>query len=81
MPHLSVASSKEVVILELITSRDVSVWSSSISPIMLRNVVAVRFSMALIGLSTPYVYSFASVTWKKTTVSICIVTLSLVITG
>ena len=29
----------------------------------------------------PYVYSFGSVIWKKTTVSICIVTLSFVITG
>ena len=37
--------------------------------------------MAEIGFSTPYVYSFGSVIWKKTTVSICIVTLSLVITG
>lgn len=39
--------------LVLITSRDVSVWSSSRSPMMLRSVVAVSVSMAIMGRSTP----------------------------
>ena len=49
MPHLSVASSRMAVILALMTSRLVRVWSSSISPMILRSVVAVRFSMAASG--------------------------------
>ena len=53
MPHLSVAWSRMAVIFVLMTSRLVRVWSSSISPMMLRRVVAVRFSMAAIGRSTP----------------------------
>ena len=81
IPHGSVATSREARILVLITSREVKVSSSSISPIMLRNVVAERFSIAMIGFSTPYAYSFGSVIWKNTTVSICMVTLSFVITG
>ena len=40
-------------IFVLITSLDVSVSSSSISPMIFRSVVAERFSMAMIGLSTP----------------------------
>ena len=53
IPHGSVASSRITLIFALIVSRDVSVESSSSSPIMLRSVVAVRFSIAEIGLSTP----------------------------
>ena len=40
-------------ILALMVSREVRDWSSSISPMMLRRVVAVRFSMAFMGRSTP----------------------------
>ena len=53
MPQGSVASSKMARILVLITSRLVRVWSSSRSPMMLRRVVAVRVSIAIIGCSTP----------------------------
>ena len=53
MPQGSVASSRMERILALMTSRLVRDWSSSISPMMLRSVVAVRFSMAFIGCSTP----------------------------
>ena len=53
MPQRSVASSSIAVILLLIVSRDVSVESSSSSPMILRSVVAVRFSIAEIGRSTP----------------------------
>ena len=81
MPQSSVASSRIERILVLMISRLVSVWSSSRSPMMFRSVVAVRFSIAAIGLSIPYANSFGSVIWKYTTVSICMVTLSLVITG
>ena len=80
MPQRSVASSRILVMLVLMKSREVSVASRSISPTMLRRVVAVRFSIAEIGLSTPYVNCMALVIWKNTTVSICIVTLSFVIT-
>ena len=55
IPHGSVASSRITLILALIVSREVRVESSSSSPMMLRSVVAVRFSIAEIGLSTPYV--------------------------
>ena len=55
MPQGSVATSRDALILVLMISRDVSVSSSSMSPMMLRRVVAVRFSMAMIGFSTPYV--------------------------
>ena len=61
IPHGLVASSKIERIFELIISLDVNVWSNSNSPIMFLRVVAVKFSMALTGLSTPYVYSFGSV--------------------
>ena len=50
MPHGSVASSRITLILALIVSREVRVESSSSSPIMLRRVVAERFSIAEIGL-------------------------------
>ena len=53
MPHGSVASSSVERILALMISRDVSVSSNSRSPIILRSVVAVRFSMAMIGFWTP----------------------------
>ena len=53
IPHGSVATSREALIFVLIVSLDVSVWSSSRSPMILRKVVAVRFSIAMIGLATP----------------------------
>ena len=53
MPHGSVASSRITRIFALIVSRDVRVESSSSSPMMLRSVVADKFSIAEIGLSTP----------------------------
>ena len=53
MPQGSVASSRMARILVLMTSRLVRDWSSSSSPMMLRRVVAVRFSMAGMGCSTP----------------------------
>ena len=53
MPHLSVASSRMAVIFELMTSRLDRVWSSSISPMMLRRVVAHRLSSAAMGWLTP----------------------------
>ena len=53
MPQGSVASSRMVRILALMVSREVRLWSSSSSPMMLRRVVAVRFSMAFMGYSTP----------------------------
>ena len=81
IPHGSVAISSAACIFVLMISRDVSVSSSSRSPMMFRSVVAVRFSIAISGLTTPYANSFGSVIWKNTTVSICIVTLSFVITG
>ena len=48
----SVASSRILRILELIISLEVSVSSNSRSPIIFLNVVAVKFSIALIGRST-----------------------------
>jgi hypothetical protein len=53
MPQGSVASSRMERILVLIVSLEVSVASSSSSPMMLRSVVAVRFSIAASGASTP----------------------------
>ena len=53
MPQGSVASSRMDRIRELIMSRLVRDWSSSMSPMMFRRVVAVRFSMAFMGCSTP----------------------------
>ena len=53
MPHGSVAISSDSCILALMVSLEVSVSSSSRSPIILRRVVAVRFSMASSGRSTP----------------------------
>ena len=53
MPHASVASSRIMRILSLMVSRLVSVLSSSKSPMIFLSVVAVRFSIALSGRSTP----------------------------
>ena len=53
MPQGSVASSRMARIRELMMSRLVRDWSSSMSPMMFRRVVAVRFSMAFMGCSTP----------------------------
>ena len=53
IPQGSVASSRTILILVLICSLLVSDSSSSNSPIIFLKVVAVRFSMASIGLSTP----------------------------
>ncbi len=53
IPQGSVASSRRARILVLMWSRLVRVWSSSRSPMMLRRVVAVRFSMADMGFSIP----------------------------
>ena len=53
MPHASVASSRMARIFALMVSREVSVVSRSKSPMMLRSVVADRFSMAMMGFSTP----------------------------
>ncbi len=53
MPQGSVASSRMERIFALMVSRLVRVWSSSRSPMMFRRVVAVRFSMAIMGCSTP----------------------------
>ena len=49
IPHISVASSKIVLILAFIKSLDVRVSSRSRSPIIFLSVVAVRFSIAAIG--------------------------------
>ena len=81
IPQGSVATSSEERIFALMISRDVRVSSRSSSPMIFLSVVAVRFSIAMIGFSTPYVKSLASVIWKNTIESICIVTLSFVITG
>ena len=53
MPQGSVASSRMARIRELMMSRLVRDWSSSMSPMIFRRVVAVRFSMAFMGCSTP----------------------------
>ena len=53
IPQESVALSSIVVILVLITSLDVRVLSSSKSPKIFLRVVAVKFSIAKIGLSIP----------------------------
>ena len=50
---LQAEGQKQARILVLMWSRLVRAWSSSRSPMMLRRVVAVRFSMALMGCSTP----------------------------
>src|SRR5574344_1110485 len=81
IPQGSVATSSDTLILSLIVSLDVNVWSNSRSPMIFLNVVAVKFSIAMIGFSTPYAKNLGSVIWKNTTVSILIVTLSFVITG
>ena len=53
IPQGSVASSRIERIFVLMVSLEVRVASSSSSPMMLRSVVAVRFSMAASGASTP----------------------------
>ena len=53
IPHGSVASSSIERILVLMISRLVRVSSKSSSPMILRKVVAVKFSIALTGFSTP----------------------------
>ena len=53
IPQGSVAISSAARILVLMVSREVRVWSSSRSPMILRRVVAVRFSIAIMGFSTP----------------------------
>ena len=53
IPQGSVAISRDSCILALMVSREVRVSSSSRSPMMFRSVVAVRFSMACRGRSTP----------------------------
>ena len=53
IPHGSVASSNIARIFELMISLEVNVWSSSNSPIKFLSVVAVKFSIALTGFSTP----------------------------
>ena len=53
MPQGSVASSRMERILVLMMSRLVRHWSNSRSPMMLRSVVAARFSMATMGCSMP----------------------------
>ena len=68
-------------ILVLMISLEVKVSSKSSSPMIFLKVVALSDSMAEIGFTTPYVYNLGSVTLKNTTVSICMVTLSFVITG
>ena len=61
IPHGSVARSSEARIFVFIVSREVKVSSSSKSPMMFLRVVAVRFSIAIIGRSTPYANNFGSV--------------------
>ena len=53
IPQGSVASSSSALIAVLIVSLDVRVWSTVISPMIFLSVVAVRFSIAARGLSTP----------------------------
>jgi len=53
IPQGSVATSRAARILVLMVSLEVRVWSNSRSPMMFLSVVAVRFSMAMMGFSTP----------------------------
>ena len=53
IPQGSVATSKRERIWVLISSREVKVVSKSMEPIILRRVVAVKFSIAAMGFSTP----------------------------
>ncbi len=80
-PHFSVASSSTSRSWVLIWSRLVSVSSSVIAPTKLRSVVWASCSIAVRKFATSYVARKASVTWKYTTVSIAMVTLSSVMTG
>ena len=80
IPHLLVASSSTARNFVLMVSREVSVWSSSISPMMLRNVVCVSFSIAFGRLLISYTALNGSTIWKYSSALICIWMLSLVIT-
>ena len=80
IPHLLVASSNTARNLVLMVSREVKVWSSSISPMMLRRVVCVSFSMALGRLLISYTLLKGSTIWKYNRALICIWILSFVIT-
>ncbi len=62
----------------LISSRLDSVSSRSIDPITVRKLVVVRFMIALYRSDTSYAALAASRTWKKTTPSVEIIALSLV---
>ena len=53
IPQGSVATSRAARIFVLMVSLEVRVWSNSRSPMMFLSVVAVRFSMAMMGFSTP----------------------------
>ena len=61
IPHLSVASSSITLIFVFIISLDVKVSSKSSSPIIFLSVVAVKFSIAVIGLAISNVYLTGSV--------------------
>ena len=80
IPHLLVASSRTARNLVLMVSREVKVWSSSISPMILRKVVWVNFSIALGRLLISYTLLKGSTIWKYKSALICIWILSLVIT-
>ena len=80
IPHLLVASSSTARNFVLMVSRDVSVWSSSSSPMMLRNVVCVSFSIALGRFEISYTALKGSTIWKYSRALICIWILSFVIT-
>ncbi len=60
-PHLSVASSKIMRNFSLMLSRDTSVSSKSIEPIMLRKVVCANFSIASVRFKTSYTAAFGLV--------------------
>ena len=63
IPQGSVAMSSVERILVLMISREVKVSSISRSPMMFLRLVAVRFSIAIMGFSTPYANNFGSVIW------------------
>ena len=65
-PHLFVASSRIAPSRLLIVSRDTSVSSRSSSPMTLRSVVCVSFSMALGRFVISYTLRAASIIWKYT---------------
>ena len=63
-PHFSVTSSRTARILELISSRLVSVLSRVRPPMTFRRVVCVSCSMAATRLAISYVALFGSTIWK-----------------